>query len=127
MDVDAFREGLLEWRNTTRSSGRSPAQELYGKPLQSFLLAHRRSFAPEWQTKATTMDTFDTEPSEEDNTDVTVTARPLSRLKLGSQVDIQDPRTKMWSKRGVIVGIGDHRDYYVKLPSGRVWWPLRLL
>ena len=28
----------------------------------------------------------------------------------------------MWLKRGVIVGIGDHRDYYVKLPSGRVWW-----
>ena len=28
----------------------------------------------------------------------------------------------MWLKHGVIVGIGDHRDYYVKLPSGRVWW-----
>ena len=91
LDVDAFREGLLEWRNTPRSSGRSPAQELYGKPLQSFVLAHHRSFAPEWQTKATTMDTLDTEQSEEDNADVTVTPRPHSQLKLGSKVDIQDP------------------------------------
>ena len=29
----------------------SPAQKLYGHPVQDTLLAHRRSFAPEWQHK----------------------------------------------------------------------------
>ena len=48
--------------------------------------------------------------------------RLLSTLSIGTHVDIQDPRTKRWTKRGVIVAIGSHRDYFVKLPSGRVYW-----
>ena len=27
-----------------------------------------------------------------------------------------------WTGRGIIVGIGRHRDYNVKLPSGRILW-----
>ena len=52
LDVDEFREGLLEWRNTRDSNGHSPVQNFYGHPLQSFVLLHHRSFAPEWQIKA---------------------------------------------------------------------------
>ena len=37
-----------------------------------------------------------------------------------THVDIQDPTSKLWTRRGVIVGIGRHRDYNVKLPSGRI-------
>ena len=43
-------------------------------------------------------------------------------LQLGVHVDIQNPRSKLWTRRGFIVGIGRHRDYTVKLPSGRILW-----
>ena len=60
LDMDEFpfqfRQGLLEWSNTPDSNGHSPAQKLYGHPLQSFVLAHHRSFATEWQTKADRVD-----------------------------------------------------------------------
>ena len=42
LDMDAFRQALMEWRNTPDASGRSPAQKLYGQPLQSFVFAHSR-------------------------------------------------------------------------------------
>lgn len=51
LDTDAFREGLLEWRNTPRQHGRSPAQIVFGRPLRSIIPTHRRAFAPEWQPK----------------------------------------------------------------------------
>ncbi|KAF0295307.1 hypothetical protein FJT64_007138 [Amphibalanus amphitrite] len=37
-----------------------------------------------------------------------------------SQVAIQDPATKRWSRHGVITDVGPHRRYYVRLPKGRV-------
>ena len=45
-----------------------------------------------------------------------------THLSLGAHVDIQHPRTKLWSAHGSIVAIGQHRDYLVKLPSGRIYW-----
>ena len=35
---------------------------------------------------------------------------------------IQDPNSKLWDRVGQVVGIGRHRDYHVKLPSGRIYW-----
>ena len=48
-------------------------------------------------------------------------ARPLPKLNIGTHVDVQDHRSQRWDKLGVIVGIGSHRDYLVKMGSGRVW------
>ncbi|KAI0225297.1 hypothetical protein LSAT2_023835 [Lamellibrachia satsuma] len=49
-------------------------------------------------------------------------SRPLPQLRIGTQVRLQNPITKKWDRVGVIIGIGRHRDYHVKLPSGRVYW-----
>ena len=120
LDTDEFRRALLEWRNTPSASGRSPAEKLFGKPLLSFVFAHTSSFAPEWQVVADEVDSSTI--SDDSIPETSVSARPLSQLKINTHVDIQDPKTKRWSQRGVIVAIGDHRDYYVKLASGRVYW-----
>ena len=56
LDSDEFQRGLLEWRNTPGKSGFSRAQQLFGRPLTSFVIAHRRSFAPTWQQTATALD-----------------------------------------------------------------------
>ena len=56
LDSDEFQRGLLEWRNTPGKSGFSRAQQLFGRPLTSFVIAHRCSFAPNWQQTATALD-----------------------------------------------------------------------
>ena len=47
-------------------------------------------------------------------------AQNLPPLKLGDNVLLQDPVTREWDRTGVIVSIGKHRDYDVKLSSGRL-------
>ena len=53
LDEEALYQALLQYRNTpSRRDGLSPAQKLYGNPVQDTLPAHRRSFALEWQQRA---------------------------------------------------------------------------
>ena len=122
IDVEEFQRGLLEWRNTPRSDGQSPAQALYGRPLTSFVLAHHKCFAPEWQAKATDVDTCSASQASACEQFYNRSARPLPPLRIGIRVDVQDPRSKLWSVTGIVVAIGRNRDYLVKLPSGRVYW-----
>ena len=50
VDEAVLARALLQYRNTpSRRDGLSPAQKLFGRPVQDILPAHRRAFAPEWQ------------------------------------------------------------------------------
>ena len=115
LDVDAFQRGLLEWCNTPAGCGRSPAQQLFGCPLLSFLPTHHRSFTPEWQIAADTADTASDRLRSQQRAAHDRHARPLCKLSLGCYVDVQDPRTKLWSTTGVIVAIGKNRDYFCEI------------
>ena len=43
-------QALIQYRNTPSvRDGLSPAQKLYGHPIQDTLLIHQRAFLPEWQ------------------------------------------------------------------------------
>jgi hypothetical protein len=53
---ESFQQGLLEFRNTPISDGRSPAQVVFGHPMRSMVPAHYRSFANEWQQTAAEAD-----------------------------------------------------------------------
>jgi len=49
-DEDKLWRALLQYRNTpSRKDTLSPAQKLYGRPVQDSIPAHRRSFAADWQ------------------------------------------------------------------------------
>ena len=122
LNVDEFRRGLIEWRNTPRGNGRSPSQILFGRPLQSFVLANHRTFATEWQAKADKADETGPAVRKQSAARYNASARPLGNLKIGETVDIQDPHSKRWTLQGQVVGIGRPPDYYVKLTSGRVYW-----
>ena len=48
---------LPQYHNTpSRKDGLSPAQNLYGHPIQDTLPAHRRSFSPDWQRSSQEVD-----------------------------------------------------------------------
>ena len=85
-------------------------------------MAHHSSFAPEWQTAADDADAVSHRLDTQRREAYDQHAKSLRHLPLGTRVVVQDPRTKLWSTTGTVVAIGAHRDYYVKLPSGRVFW-----
>jgi len=55
LDHKKFCRALLQYRNTpSRKNGLSPAQKLFGHPVQDILPAHHRAFLPEWQRPVAT-------------------------------------------------------------------------
>ena len=121
MDEDSLARALLQYRNTpSRKDDLSPAQKLFGRPVQDSLPAHRRAFSREWQ-KSTEMAE---ELAEENRVKVqkyyNQHAHALPDIQVGSNVAIHNGDTKQWDKYGLIVDVGPHRRYYVKLPSGRI-------
>ena len=52
LDDQAFDRGLLEFRNTPRAGGLSPAQVLFGHAIRFIIPTHRTAFADIWQRAA---------------------------------------------------------------------------
>ena len=100
----------------------SPAQILFGHPLRSVVPAHRQSFASRWQKTADEQDASCRQAHARNEERYNRQSRPLPQRCIGTQVRLQNPITKKWDRVGVIIGIGRHRDYHVKLRSGRVYW-----
>ena len=108
-------------RNSPRPDGLSPARILLGRPLRSMVPTLKAHFDPKWNQMEDIINRRHTEPTPaEKNYDKK--AKPLSPLKLGTNVRIQSHESKAWDKVGVIVGVGQRRDYLIKLPSGSVLW-----
>ena len=111
---DKLCHAILQYRNTpSRKDGLSPAQKLYGRPIQDTLPAHRRCSAQEADQQAA----YNLQQSESYYNEHT---QSLSDLKIGSTVALQHPLTKLWDIYGTIVDIGPYRQYHVKTHSGRV-------
>ena len=45
-------------------------------------------------------------------------AHPLPEIKVGTNVAVQDPRTKLWDTYGMVTAIGPQRQYYIKTQKG---------
>ena len=117
-----FQQGLLKLRNAPDTSGRSPAQTLFGHQLRSILPTHHTSFAPEWSAAS---DRLDQRVADRRDTTIQLhnrSSKPLGPLNIGSSVRVQDPHSKLWDKVATVISIDQHRTYRVRLPSGRVLW-----
>ena len=112
---DKLCKALLQYRNTPSSrDGLSPVQKLFRYPVQDTLPAHAKSFDPQWQTN------LDRAAEKAERTQRAAEhyynrqAHSLPVIHVGSQVALQDPRTRLWNTYGVVIGMGQHRQYIVK-------------
>ena len=115
IESETFLQGLLEFRNTPRNNGQSPAEMIFGHHLRSIVPAHTSTFDKKWQDVANNSDKVATEPP------VITGGRNLVPIKVGQDVWVQDPSTKRWSTTGTVVQARG-RNYTLKMPSGRLLW-----
>lgn len=121
LDERKLTRALLQYRNTPSQRDRlSPAQKLFGQPIQDTLPAHRRAFAPQWQISAEEAEKHAITQAERVEHYYNQHARTLPEIHIGSNVVIQNTITKLWDIYGIVTSIGPHRRYYVKTASGRV-------
>ena len=113
---------LLQYGNTPcRKDGLSPAQKLFGHPVQDSLPAHHRSFALEWQKSLEEADKDASDTRHMTEQAYNQHTRELPDIKLGNHVAIQNPRSKLWDIYGVVTALASQRRYIVKTTSGRVF------
>ena len=97
LDDDKLCRALLQYRNTpSRKDGASPAQKLYGHPIQDALPAHRRSFSAEWQRKTADIEQQAAKTLETSTQYYNTHAHYLPEIHVGSSVALQNPQTKLW-------------------------------
>ena len=116
---EEFQEAILELRNTPRFNGPSPNQVIFGMNLRSRTPAHHSSFERKWQTHAETLDEKSAKSNAKIQEYYNRSARDLKPIRVGTKVRVQDHVTKRWSHVGIVVSVGERRDYRIKLPSGR--------
>ena len=116
---DKLCRALLQYRNTPSTRGRlSPAQKLFGHPIQDTIPAHSSSFSPMTQVQH---DRAEEKAHQADNRAKQYynrTAHPLPDIQVRSQVALQNPRTKLWDIYREVIAVGPHRQYTVKTSSG---------
>ena len=122
-NLEAFAQGMLEFRNSPRENELSPAEMVFGHQLQSIVPAHRSSFATQWQ-KVIEATGRQAELDGAIKFRYDEHARPFGPLSVGTAVRVRDPKSKLWDKVGVIVAIGWYRSYHIKFASGSVLWSI---
>ena len=121
LDDRKLTQALLQYRNTpSQRDHLSPAQKLCGHPIQDTLPAHRRAFAPQWQTSAEEAEQQTIRNAEQVEHNYNQHARELPEIGVGSNVAIQNAVTKLWDIYGIVTAIAPHRRYFVKTTSGHV-------
>jgi hypothetical protein len=122
LDEEKLTRALLQYRNTpSRKDGLSPAQKLFGQPIQDTLPAHRRAFSSEWQRSIEQAEKLTEEHKETVDQYYNRNAHSLPEIHVGSNIAIQNGESKRWDIYGKVTHIGPHRRYFIKTSSGRVF------
>ena len=114
---------MLQYRNTpSHKDGLSPAQKLFGTPVQDSLHAHCRSFLPCWQKQPEDAETQAKLSQEKTQDFYNLHVHNLPDIGIGSHVALQHPQTKMWDIYGIVVDVSPagHRRYFIKTQNGRI-------
>ena len=110
LNEDQLTRAILQYRNTpSRKDGLSPAQKLFGQPIQDTLPAHCLAFSKEWQQNINDAEKVANENQQKVELYYNRHARTLPEIHIGSNVAIQDGDTKRWDIYGKVTHIGPHR------------------
>jgi hypothetical protein len=120
-DKNKMTKALLLCRNAPRLGLQSPAQLVFNCPVRDGLPANRRSYAPKWQRDVREIEERSIKAQEKIDIHYNKDASDLPELIVEDHVLLQDPKTKRWFTPGIIVETGNHRDYLVKTPAGRLF------
>ena len=126
IDNDDFCNGLLEYRNTPRKTGYSPAEILFGHHLRSIVPAHRNTFKTKWKDITENLDKNWKLSKEREELYYNRKAKEIRKVMPNEEVFLQEPVTKLWTIKGRIVGIGKHRKYLIKTTTGSLFWRNRI-
>ena len=112
---------MLQYCNTPSAiDGLSPAQKLFGHPIQDTLPAHARSFTSEWQHKMQEAESKAVTTQQSFMDYYNRGAHLLPDIQQGTQVVLQNPRTKLWDTYGTVISVDPHRQYKIKTKHGKV-------
>ena len=121
LNEDKLARALLQYRNTPCvKDGLSPAQKLYGHPVQDTIPVHYKAFAPEWQKKMKEADTRRSMSMENSKRAYNKHATLLAEIAIGCHVAVQDKNTKRFDIYGIVGSIENFRKYVVKTTSRRL-------
>ena len=110
----------MQYRNTpSAKDGLSPAQKLYGHPIQGSLPIHSRAFAPEWQQSTAETEQRTQQTEEAATRRYNSTASNLPDISVGPHVAVQNARTRLWDSYGVITWVDPHRKYHICTANGQ--------
>ena len=127
LDCDESYKGLLELRNTPRTAdGRSPAEILFSKPMRSNVPIHHSAFARAWLEADEIAIARGLAYRRQMKYQYDKSSWPLTKLKIGQEVLIQNPDTRVWDTPGRVVAVGrTGRDYRIKNDANKSWWRKR--
>ena len=112
---EALCRGLIEFRNTPRQCGKSPAQLVYNRDIRS--IVPQMPLKDSWIAVQEKKDSGHFDVQEYYNR----SAKELPEIRPGTEVFIQNDLTRRWDKVGVVVEKLRYRSYLLRLPSGRTW------
>lgn len=121
LNKTALLRGLLEYYNTPRECGLSPAQMVFGRSIRSIVPVPTAQYKKEWNEIRRAYDKKADRIRELAQEKYNERAHSLSELQEGDVVRIQNHVTKRWDKIGQIVrAVPNRRNYWIRQESGRI-------
>ena len=124
IDTDKVAQALLQYRNTPlRGINKSPAELALGRSLRETVPLRRQRYKIDthWAQHLREREKVLSVSNELTKSKYDVQAREKETLVKGDNVLCQNVRTKKWDRSGVIVEVGDYRQYLVKMDGiGRI-------
>ncbi len=119
----AFWTALLEYRNTPKKDGLSPAQRLFQRPMRTRLPSHPQVFKPILQREIRLADKKALQLRAKAKAQYDQGSRKLKELKVGDIVRVQHCASKKWDLIAEVMVIKPRgRSYLVKSETGKIYW-----